>query len=112
MATSYSLCLLSPPHCLSRDPLPDTHYSKACLPILLPSHKLQLFIDQSGIKLGSKVDTTKVSVHENSLSGRLPDLGVQNLAFVYTAPDQPPTCLSFESILLDHSMGIYFSNTV
>jgi hypothetical protein len=34
-------------------------------------------------KLGSKVYTTKASI---------PDLGVQNLAFVYTAaPDESPT---------------------
>ena len=54
----------------------------------------------NGFKSVSKVYTTKVSVWEGALSsGWQPDLGVQNLAFVYIATDQSPNtswCLKLD----------------
>lgn len=49
------------------------------------------FLLTNSFKYGRMVYTTKASAHENSLVLGQPDFGVQNLAFVYTAPNQSPT---------------------
>lgn len=57
--------------------------------------------------LRSKVYTTKASTCEDALCGGQPDLGVQDLAFVYISADHVPTWLFCLHIMSVHQLGIW-----